>query len=180
MLTLELTRHRIPSSSIPGTHHLLPVYTLLPSICPGPSLTLELFLAAGCQHCAPPWTRSSSGPSSFPISQLPPAMPQRVELVSSDMSRLLRFLSTRIISIIYDIRIVSHFAFTPRQSRAVWMMIRIISFWCPTGHPHSTRASGVVLTAVVVAPLGLAAPAQATSPAGTTSSREALSLARHL
>ena len=60
------------------------------------------------------------------------------------------------------------------------MMIRIISFWCPTGHLHSTRACGVVLIAVVVAPLGLATPAQAASPAGTISGREALGLARYL
>jgi hypothetical protein len=70
----------------------------------------QLFLATGSLCCTQPW--SSSGQSSSSNSQLPPAMPQHVELVPSDMylSRVFRLPSTRTIGIIHTIRTTVHFA----------------------------------------------------------------------
>jgi hypothetical protein len=90
--------------------HLSPFHTLLASICPSHSPAHKSVLAAWSMCWAPPW--SSSGPSSSPINQLPPAMPQHVTLVSSDMLRLFRFPSNQIISSVHTIRTVIHFVFS--------------------------------------------------------------------
>ena len=57
------------------------------------------------------------------------------------------------------------------------MMEHLKIGWCFAERPHSTRASGITLA--TMAPPGVAARAQATGPASTTSSRETLGLARH-
>jgi hypothetical protein len=110
---------------------------------------LYYFLSAGSLRCTQPW--SSSGLSSSSISQLLPAMPKRVELIPSEMylSRVFRLSSIRVISIVHTIWIISHFAFTPGQSRAVWAMVHLTISCCRVGYHPSARSRGVALFMMV-------------------------------